>query len=196
MNSSHLEYEHQILTALESDRPHSQRSLASSLGIALGLTNLLIQRLVSKGWVRVVQIKPNRFRYFLTPTGMAEKARMSRLHLQASVKFYISARDRIRESLSAVGAPATRIVFFGTGEVAEIAYVCLQETDLHLVGVAGDGARRQFFGLPVHAEDDVRDGVLGEIPYDRLVVTTFDNVATTYAKLDARGIPPSRVHWL
>jgi hypothetical protein len=42
------------------------------MGIALGLTNLLVRRLVHKGWVRIIRIKLNRVRYLLTPAGIAE----------------------------------------------------------------------------------------------------------------------------
>ena len=42
------------------------------MGIALGLINLLVRRLVRKGWVRIIRIKPNRVRYLLTPVGIAE----------------------------------------------------------------------------------------------------------------------------
>ncbi len=79
---AHEQYEHQILNAIDASQSLSQRSLASSLGIALGLTNLLVRRLVRKGWVRVTRIKPNRVGYFLTPAGVAEKTRLSRLYLQ------------------------------------------------------------------------------------------------------------------
>jgi DNA-binding MarR family transcriptional regulator len=193
---SHQQYEHQILTAIESGGSHSQRTLASSVGIALGLTNLLLARLVRKGWVRIVRIQPNRFRYLLTPAGVAEKARMSRLYLQESVRFYTSARDRIRESLADAGGPDSRIVFYGTGEVAEIAFVCLQETELKLVGAVGDTARGHFFGLPVFADGDVRDGFVGGTEFDRLVVTLFEDRQGTEARLHELGVSPSRVHWL
>ena len=157
--ASHHQYEHQLLTEIDGGRSQSQRSLANRLGIALGLTNLLVSRLVRKGWVRVIRIRPNRFRYLLSPAGVAEKARLSRLVLQDSIRFYISARDRIREQLAGVGSPATRIAFYGTGEIAEIAYVCLQETDLHLVAVVDENAGRRFFGLTVHPSDDLGDGI-------------------------------------
>jgi DNA-binding MarR family transcriptional regulator len=62
----------------ESDNRVSQRSLAKVLGIAIGLTSLIVKRLVRKGWVRVIHIKPNRVRYLITPAGIAEKTRMSR----------------------------------------------------------------------------------------------------------------------
>jgi len=193
---AHEQYEHQILNAIDGSQSLSQRSLASSLGIALGLTNLLVRRLVRKGWVRVTRIKPNRVGYFLTPAGVAEKARLSRLYLQYSIRFYTTARVRIRESLASVGGPDTRIVFCGTGEVAEIAYVCLQETSLHLVAVIGDTGIRQFFGVPVYSIDEVRDGIVGQTPFDRLVVASFENHEASRAKLKALGVASERVHWL
>ena len=193
---AHEQYEHQILTAIDGGQSLSQRSLASSLGIALGLTNLLIRRLVRKGWVRVRRIRPNRVAYFLTPTGVTEKARLSRLYLQYSIRFYTTARVRIRESLATVGGPDTRIVFYGTGEVAEIAYVCLQETPLQLVGVVADTNGRTFFGLPVYSVDDLCDGAVGGTPFDRLVVASFENREASVARLQALGVAPERVHWL
>jgi len=134
--------------------------------------------------------------YFLTPTGVAEKARLSRVHLQYAIRFYTTARVRIRESLSTIGGPNTRIVFYGTGEVAEIAYVCLQETSLELVGVVGEINGRQFFGVPVYSIDDVRDGIVGQTTFDRLVVASFENREASGAKLEALGVRPERVHWL
>jgi len=197
--NAHDHYEHEILTAIGGGRSVSQRSLAQSLGIALGLTNLLVRRLVRKGWVRVTRIRPNRVRYFLTPAGAAEKARLSRLYLQDAIRFYATARDRISESLANAGGPSTKIVFYGTGEIAEIAYVCLQATTLTLVGVvnaAGEPNGSRFFGMPVHSCDDVRDGTLGDIPFDRLIVTSFTNQEAARERLDALGVAPERVHWL
>lgn len=191
----HEQHEHRILTAIDGGESVSQRSLAGELGIALGLTNLLIRRLVRKGWVRVIRIRPNRVRYLLTPTGVAEKARMSHRYLQNSVRFYIDARDRIRESLAHASSPSARLVFYGTGEVAEIAYVCLQETDFNLVAVVGD-PQRPFFGRPVFSADALSDGCVSGISFDCLVVTSFEARDATRAKLTALGIAPGRVHWL
>jgi DNA-binding MarR family transcriptional regulator len=195
----HEQYEHQILTAIDGGQSLSQRSLANSLGIALGLTNLLVRRLVRKGWVRISRIRPNRVRYFLTPAGVAEKARLSRLYLQNAIGFYVRARDRIRESLANAGGPSTRIVFYGTGEIAEIAYVCLQETALELVGVvevAGDTNGRLFFGIPVHSPGDMHDGLVGGKSFDRLVVASFENREATRARLETSGVAPERILWL
>lgn len=197
----HERYAHQILTALESGERHSQRTLSTRVGIALGLTNLLVKRFVRRGWVRVVRIQPNRVSYFLTPAGFAEKARMSRLFLKDSVQFYADARARVASSLADVSRswPTTdaekRIVFYGSGEVAEIAYVCLQETDLRLVGVAGDRVGR-FFGLPIRPRSALTANDLGGEPFDRLVVTSFEDQPAISAHLESLGMSRDTVVWL
>jgi DNA-binding MarR family transcriptional regulator len=201
----HDEYAHQIMSEIEAGRPISQRSLASSLGIALGMTNLLLRRLVRKGWVRVSHIRPNRVSYFLTPTGMAEKARMSRAYFRASVQYYASARDRIRASFDALSrewpsprdpAPAAkRLLFLGTGEVAEIAYLCLQETDLQLLGVIDFQGRTRFFGVPVYPASQL-DAVRGILASSGAVLVAFGESEQAQALINGVGVPPERVFFI
>ena len=204
--ASHDQHTHKLLAAIEADQHQSQRSLARSLGIALGLTNLLLRRLVRKGWVRMIHIKPNRVRYLLTPTGIAEKARMSRDSLQYSVRFYADARSRIRDQFAKLGSNGTqdavaagggrRIVFFGAGEVAEIGYVCLQETELDLIGVIGDTRRARFFNVPIYPLTELRGQQLAGELFDWLLVMSFDDRERTAATLQAADVPLERVHWL
>jgi len=218
---SHDQHAHRILTELESDGRASQRSLSRNLGIALGLTNLLVRNLVRKGWVRDIHIKPNRVRYLLTPAGIAEKARMSRQVLQNNVRFYAEARDRIAERFAQLSTqlsaqlsvhvpaqwpleasdagggaePDKRIVFYGGGEVAEIGYICLHSTDLRLVGLVDDHVK-QFFGVPVYSRDQLRpEGVAGT-PYERLVVMSFGEIDEIRTTLVALKIPADRIAWL
>jgi hypothetical protein len=202
---SHERHTHQILNEIGEGRTLSQRSLARRLGIALGLTNLLVSRVIRKGWVRAVRVKPNRVRYLLTPTGIAEKTRMSRVYLQQSVRFYVDARERIRDSFTALSAQlpvprdavsAKRILFFGTNEVAEIGYVCLQETDLRLVGAIDDRGRDRFFDVPVHSVDDLTaDGIDG-VSFDCLVVMTFGDVEKIRETLDKIRFSEERMFWI
>src|SRR5687767_9748398 len=66
----------QALEAIAEDDRLTQRSLASKLGIALGLTNIYLKRLVRKGYVKCVNIQSNRLQYLLTPKGITEKTRL------------------------------------------------------------------------------------------------------------------------
>ena len=180
---SYDRYAHGILTAVEHNGEVSQRSLARELGIALGLTNLLVRNLTHSGLIRIVRIPRNRLRYLLTPAGLKEKARMSRDVLQASITFYMEARNRIRDSFGELSANwpggnghpvAKRIIFYGAGEVAEIGYVCLQETDLRLVGVIDEARERPFFGMQV-SQPSLLDDPATDQCFDRIVVMSFDH---------------------
>jgi len=202
--NEHERHIHRIFTEIESRERLSQRSLARELGIALGLTNLLVRDLVRKGWVKAVRIRPNQVRYLLTPRGMLKKARLSREYLRNSIKFYAETRDRIRGSFAILsaewppngGGPVEkRIVFYGTGDVAEIGYLCLQETDLSLVGVIDDCGRRQFFGLPLQSPGD-GDGTLRSLGFDKIVVMSFEEKHGIRRKLEMLGITASRVFWI
>src|SRR5262245_25417864 len=96
--SSHDLHVHQMLDKIASGRAVSQRVLARELGIALGLTNLLLRKIVRKGWIRLVRVRPNRVRYLITPAGLSESARIYRNRLANNVQFYKETRDRIQES--------------------------------------------------------------------------------------------------
>lgn len=206
--TSHEQHTHRILSELEAGNGVSQRSLSRNLGIALGLTNLLIRRLVRKGWIRIIQIKPNRVRYLLTPAGIAEKARMSRAALQNSMRFYAEARDRIRDRFATLSAGwpveghsgddqvGKRIVFYGSGEVAEIGCICLQGTDLQLVGVVDDQGRKRFFGAPVYDCARLRATEVDGQAFDRLVVMSFGEKKAINKRLQAAGFPLERVFWI
>jgi len=207
--NSHDQYTHQILTEIEAGKSVSQRSLSRDLGIALGLTNLLVRRLVRKGWVRIIRIKRNRVLYFLTPAGIAEKASMSRAALQNSIRFYAQARDRIRERFAALsaelpgdgrgpdGLPTGKsIVFYGSGEVAEVGYICLQGTDLQLVGVVDDQGRERFFDVPVYDPPLLHATDINGSPFGRLVVMSFGETDQIREQLEALAVPPDRVFWI
>ena len=56
-----------LLEAVQADGALTQRSAASQLGIALGLTNAYLKRCVKKGLIKVKQVPPNRYSYYLTP---------------------------------------------------------------------------------------------------------------------------------
>lgn len=181
----------------------SQRLLATNMGVALGLTNLLLRRLARRGLIEIVKIRPNRVRYVITPAGIAEKARMTRAYLDYSVRFYSEARERLQHSFAALSSSwpdpsegGKRVVFYGAGELAEIGYVCLQDSDLKLVGVVDDERRRPFFGLAVHPTESLTaEGLAGE-PYGGVIVMSLRDADVRRARLEQLGCAADRIHTL
>jgi DNA-binding MarR family transcriptional regulator len=179
----------QVLEALAENDCITQRRLSVRLGIALGLTNLYLKRLVRKGWVRCVTVRSNRFRYLLTPNGLAEKTRLTYEFMDYSLQLYRQVRIHLRERIQALdGRGSMRVAIYGTGEAAELAYLCLREMGLEPAAILDDRGGTTFLGLRVA---DVRIHPLGD--YDAIVLATLDPDAAMLACLTARGVPASRI---
>ena len=114
-----------VLSAIEEDDRATQRAISQDLGIALGLTNAYLKRCVRKGYVKVQQIPANRYAYYLTPQGFAEKSRLTAEYLSTSFNFFRSSREQCAVLIKECERRRwTRIVLAGYGDLAEIATLC------------------------------------------------------------------------
>ena len=140
-----------LLSEITGEEPLSQRELSRRLGIAVGLVNSYLKNLVAKGYVRVKDFPRNRYAYLLTPQGLAEKSRLAYQHLSYFTSLYTVARQDYRDLFRRLeGAGVREVAFCGVDEVAEVAFLSLQETDLKLVAVMDDTrAGDTFFRVPV-----------------------------------------------
>ncbi len=141
----------ELLQAIEERSDVTQRHLASSLGVALGLANSYLRRCVRKGLVKIQQAPANRYLYYLTPQGFAEKSRLTAEYLSFSLSFYRRASDSCAESLvECRRRGARRVGLYGASDLAEIAALRAQELDLEIRCLC-DPARRKglFLGIPV-----------------------------------------------
>jgi DNA-binding MarR family transcriptional regulator len=201
--SSEHQHDRQILQAIAAGGPVTQRSLAKELGVAVGLTNLLVRRLVGKGYVKMAGMGTRHVRYLMTPEGWEALARATRVSLENTVQLYTQTREQIRMNLTAVSERChldakgrKAVVFYGAGDVAEIAYISLQRTELALVGIVDDRRRGRFFDLTISDPEMLSSEGLSGIEYSRVIVTSIRQSDAIQARITARGIPPSLVFCL
>ena len=102
-----------LLEEVEQDSRVTQRGLALKLGIALGLTNIYLKRLVRKGYIKCVNVQPNRLSYLITPRGIAEKARLTYEFIDYSLHLYGEVRQHLRAMLSEHAVSGSRVAIFG-----------------------------------------------------------------------------------
>lgn len=175
----------QILDELSNNDSLTQRDLSSRLGIALGLVNSYIKNLISKGYITVKAIPPKRYAYYLTPKGFSEKTRLTYDLLHDYTRIYREARSNVKKlfhDLQTTGVK--KIVFAGADEVAEIAYISLQETTMELAGVIDDEKEgKNFFGRLIRSVDAVND-----IEYDIVLVTSYLKRDQLFKKLVDTGV--------
>lgn len=70
---------YRLLRLLTEHPNHSQRELASELGLSLGKTNYCLRALIERGWVKVQNFRNSQnklaYAYVLTPSGAVAKLR-------------------------------------------------------------------------------------------------------------------------
>lgn len=126
----------EILEAIEEQSDVTQRHLAHRTGVALGLANLYLKRCVRKGLVKIQQVPANRYLYYLTPKGFAEKSRLTAQFLSSSFAFYRKAGDSCSEAFTVCKQRKWKnILLCGASELAEIAALRAIEHGIRIVGV-------------------------------------------------------------
>ena len=155
-----------LLESVERDSAQTQRRLAAEFGVALGLVNSYLKRCVRKGLVKVKEAPARRYSYYLTPSGFAEKTRLTVEYLTYSLSFFRLAREHCRVALETAQQRGwSRIALAGISDLAEISSICALEAGITIVAVIDPEAQRSaFVGAPVFstfkAAPEKFDGVL------------------------------------
>lgn len=178
----------EILDAVEQRSDVSQRHLARHLGVALGLANSYLKRCVRKGLIKIIEAPANRYLYYLTPQGFAEKSRLTAQYFKSSLAFYRRAGESCDRLFSDCrGHDWRRLLLCGVSDLAEIATLRAMESELTVVGfVDSQHGGRRVLGRPVWAGIGLSD------PYDVCVLTDLDSPQAVYDRLVAI-VPRERV---
>lgn len=136
----------ELLGAIEEREDVTQRDLARRLGVALGLANSYLKRCIQTGLVKVQQVPPNRYLYYLTPQGFAEKSRLVARYLTDSFAFYRHASRACSAAFALCRERGfERIGLCGVSELAEIAVFRASILQIDIAGVLDPHAGLERF---------------------------------------------------
>ena len=169
----------------------TQRDLSKKLGVALGLINSYVKNLVSKGYLTISKIPKQRYKYYLTPSGFAEKTRLTFHHLHNFTNLYKIARGDFHHFFQNIKkTDVQKVVFCGVDEVTEIAYLSLTETNLTLSGIIDDREKgKSFFGVKVRPTEEIE-----KMDYDIIVITSFLTGEAMKKRLLGLGIDEKKIY--
>lgn len=166
-----------LLKSVEQNHQVTQRTLASELGIALGLANAYLKRCIRKGLIKISAVPPRRYSYYLTPEGFLEKGRLTSQYLQASFGFFRAARQQCELVLQDCEARGRkRIVLFGASELAEVALLCARDRGTTIVGVVDPNGEMVGGIASVRSLDDIQG-------WDAILLTTLKDPQAAYDRL-------------
>ena len=141
----------ELLDAVGKSSHVSQRHLAGNMGIALGLANSYLKRCIRKGFIKISEAPANRYLYYLTPKGFAEKSRLTAKYLSTSFAFYRRAGDSCLKIFRHCEARGWhRILLYGMSDLAEVATLRAEECGVEIIGILDPHTeRRRFAGVSV-----------------------------------------------
>ena len=182
-----------LMGEIDRDGDHSQRELSRRLNLSLGLVNTFLKRLVNKGYFKVTTLPKNRLKYFLTPEGLARKSKLTVEYLRYSMNFYKDIKHLLLKTYQEMEANKVRsILFWGAGEVAELAYLYLQQTNIQLAGIIDDEKQgRRFFDFKIEQSHRVR-----QMEWDMIFVTRLEDIDEEIKRILKSGIGRERISTL
>ncbi|MDP8244256.1 MAG: MarR family winged helix-turn-helix transcriptional regulator [Candidatus Hinthialibacter antarcticus] len=125
-----------LLKAIDDSPDTTQKDLATQLGVAVGLVNSYLKRVIYKGYVKTKQLDRRRLKYLITPTGIKEKSRLTFEFLQYSYQYVMLVRRKVKHQLLSLQKEGCKsVILIGSGEMAELSYIAIRELDMDLHGI-------------------------------------------------------------
>ncbi|MCM0019222.1 MAG: winged helix-turn-helix transcriptional regulator [Tagaea sp.] len=154
-----------VLSVVESDAKVTQRGMSNELGIALGLANAVLKRCVRKGLIKIANAPLNRYAYYLTPSGFAEKSRLTAEYLRLSFDLFRDSRRQYGALFEALrGRGRTRVALMGASELAEAALLSARDAGVDIVRIVEPArAGEAFLGFALAGSLDGGDPPLEAI---------------------------------
>lgn len=130
MNSSGIgERELKIIEEISRSRDLTQRKISHRLDISLGMTNLILKRLVNKGYVKIKGLDRRKVQYILTPRGFSEKTKKSYRYFLKTIHSLKEMKEKIQELVSMEYEKGeTYFIILGDGELADIVELSLKSS--------------------------------------------------------------------
>lgn len=162
----------QLLEEISRDSTASQRKLSEKLGVALGVTNACLKKMAKKGFIKIKGINHKRISYYLTPEGFTEKTRLTYHFLEYTVSYYINLKKNLSDKMKRISEQGVkRAVFYGAGDVMEVAFVISHEANIELIGIIDDDPQKQGtkkFNYTIGGPDKIK-----ELKPDAIIVTSI-----------------------
>lgn len=179
--SSEAEITLGLLNAVHENSDHTQRTISKDLGIALGMANAYLKRCVKKGLIKISQMPPNRYAYYLTPQGFAEKSRLTAEYLSQSFNLFRLARRQYEDIFQlCLDRGWRRVALAGVGDVGEIALLSRNGLAIEILGfVDAEAMTDRFLDLPVAQAPQAF------APLDALILTNLKNPQAAFDALRA-----------
>lgn len=120
--------EYIIMSEVAENESVTQRELSKKLGISVSTVNVLINKLIREGLIKMTQVSQKQALYMLTPVGMMEKAKKTAIYLKAHYRAIFETKEKIKSIISELDNEYDVIyVLISNDEMGEILTIAVHE---------------------------------------------------------------------
>ncbi|MDE2223124.1 MAG: winged helix-turn-helix transcriptional regulator [Candidatus Omnitrophica bacterium] len=125
------EREFELVNIVGAQLAANQREISRQMNLSLGMTNMLLRRLISKGYIRIKQLNKKKTEYLLTPKGFSEKLRKSVKYTLKTINSIGLIKKHFMKTLAEVYTQGHRVFYvLGESDFAFLIEVALKELQL------------------------------------------------------------------
>ena len=122
------EREFELINIVGAQIATNQRDLSRHMDLSLGTINMLVRRLVTKGYIRIKQLNKKKVEYILTSKGFSEKTRKSIKYTLKTLSSISAIKDSMRSIIMDLYQKGERSFFvLGKSDLAYLVEIVLKE---------------------------------------------------------------------
>lgn len=123
-----LDNEYVIMSEVSANEKVTQRELSRKLGVSVSTVNLLMNKMIREGLIKMTQVSQKQVLYMLTPAGMMEKAKKTVNYLKIHYKAIYETKEKIKNVLDKLNNEHDIIyILINNDEMNEIISLAVQE---------------------------------------------------------------------
>lgn len=125
------EREFELVNIIGAQISSNQRDLSRHMDLSLGTINMLIRRLISKGYIRIEQLNKRKVQYILTPKGFTEKMSKSMKYTLKTINSIGAIKSRLKDLILKLYAGGERnFVILGKSDLVLLVEAAFKEAHL------------------------------------------------------------------
>ena len=134
--SLYTDHEYTIMQEIADNEKVTQRELSKHLGVSLGTINVLMNKMVREGLIKMNQVSQKQVLYMLTPVGMMAKAKKTVSYLKAHYKAIDSSKQRIKTLFNKLNAKHKKIyICIDDQAIREVIDMAIHELNSENIGI-------------------------------------------------------------
>lgn len=92
--------EYVIMSEVAENENVTQRELSKKLGMSVSTVNVLINKMIREGLIKMTQVSQKQVLYMLTPVGIMEKAKKTAIYLKAHYRAIFDTKEKIKFAIN------------------------------------------------------------------------------------------------